>query len=211
MKKPVLFKIACTLCLTFLAGFAWSQTVIQIKGSEDTQMIRQQVKWYLDQLDVQENFHLTVVFSTRMPDKLEGLTSSHPSPEPDKYQIIRVLIDANLSRTRQLLVLAHEMIHVKQYVKNELIILDDQRVIWKEKEYHLSHDYNRYMPWEDEAYHADLSLVRQVKSSQNQMQEILAGKAPIRISKTSSGCSYLSGKCTGKILNEPLAKENSDS
>ena len=174
-------------------------------------MIRQQVKWYLDELDVQENFHLTVVFSTRMPDKLEGLTSSHTSPEPDKYHIIRVLIDAKLSSAKQLLVLAHEMVHVKQYVKNELMIPDDKRVIWKGKEYYLSHDYNRFLPWEKEAYYADLKLVRQVKSSWNQMQEILAGTEPLQISKITSGCNYLSGKCTGKIQIEPLAKETPDS
>ena len=169
MKRLVLFKIACTLSLTFWAGFAFSQPVIKIKGSKNAQMIKQQVKLYLDQLDVQENFHLTIIFSTQMPDKLEGFTSSHPSPEPEKYHIIRVLVDAKLPRTRQLLVLAHEMIHVKQYVKNELLILDDQRVIWKEKEYFLSHEYNRYLPWEDEAYHADLTLVREVKFSRDQM------------------------------------------
>lgn len=211
MKRPVLFRMACTLCLTFWAGFAFSQTVIQVKGSKDPQMIRQQVKWYLDNLDVQENFHLTVVFSAHMPGNLEGLTSSHPSPEPEKYQIIRVLVDAKLNRTRQLLILAHEMIHVKQYLKRELIHSDDQRVIWKGKEYRLSHEYNRFLPWEKEAYRADLNLVRQAESSKNQMKEILAGKVPVQLSKISSCCSNMSGKCTVKIRNEPLAKFTPDS
>ena len=211
MKNPVLLKLSVTLTIIFWSGFAFSQPVIRVAGSKDNQMIKQQVELFLDHLGVQENLYLTIVFSTKLPDKLKGYTVSDPSLEPDKYQNFRVMIDAKLDRGKQMVVLAHEMIHVKQYAKNELKILNDNRVLWKEREYFASPGPNRFMPWEDEAYHADLTLVRQVKSTKKQMQEILAEKAPIQISKTSSRCNYLSEKCTGKILNEPLAKENPDS
>ena len=176
MKRMIFLRIVFTLSLTFWAGFAFSQSVIRVKGTKDTQLIRQQVQLSLDHLDIQENLHLTVSISARMPGKLKGITLSHPSPEPDKSYIIRVLIDARLSQTEQLLVLAHEMIHVKQYVKKELKVLDDRRVVWKEKVYFVSHGYNRSMPWEKEAYYAGPGLRRLVKSSQNQIQEILDGK-----------------------------------
>lgn len=198
MKSPELLKIVCTLTLAFWTGLAFSQPHITVKGNKESQMIKQQVKLFLDHLDVQENLQLTVIFSTKMPEKLKGITISDPSPEPDKYKIIRVLIDAKLKRAKQMLVLSHEMIHVKQYAKNELTILDDRRVKWKEREYFVSRGPNRDMPWEDEAYHADYNLVRSVKSSQKQTQEILVEIVPNRTSNTPSKCIYLAGKCTGK-------------
>lgn len=198
MKSAVLLTIACTLTLAFWTGFAFSQSVIKVTGSKDDQMIKEQVELFLNHLDVQETLHLTIIFSTKMPERLKGITISDPSPEPDKYQLFRVLIDARLNRAKQLRVLAHEMIHVKQYAKKELKILDDRRVNWKKKEYFTARGPNRDMPWEDEAYHGDLILVRQVKSSQKQMQEVLAGQLANRTSNNSSKCIYWSGKCAGK-------------
>lgn len=205
MKSPVFIKIACTLTITFWTGFAFSQPVIKVTGSKDVQMIEQQVKWFLNHLDVQENLHLTVIISTKMPEKLKGITISLPSPKPDKYQIIKVRIDAKLSKTKRLLVLAHEMIHVKQYAKNELITLNEKRVIWKGKKHYYARAYNLKTPWEKEAYQADLTLARLVKTSQNQMQEILAEQVPNHTANTSQ-CKgvYVSGKCKTKTQNEFL-------
>ena len=151
-----------------------------------------------------------------MPEKLEGITISLPSPEPDVYQLLKVLIDARLSASKQRLVLAHEMIHVKQYAKQELIILNDN-VIWKGQNYSYAYKYNQRMPWEREAYWGDRTLAELVKSSPNPMQKTLAEQMPDRISNpfvsppSSRPCRYLTGKCISKDQNELLPEENSNS
>ncbi len=183
--------------LTILLGttVAFSQPVIQVRGGKNPWVIERHVQAHLDQLDVQESIHLTIRFSSRMPEKLEGITFSLPSSEPDVYQLLKVLIDARLSALKQRLVLAHEMIHVRQYAKQELIILNDN-VIWKGQNYPYAYEYNQRMPWEREAYRGDRTLAKLVNTSPNPMQETLAEQMPNRVSQPASRkCMYLTGKC----------------
>ena len=190
-----------TLTALLWAGIAFSQSVIQVIGSKSPRATERQVQAHLDQLDVQENIHLTIRFSTSMPEKLEGITISLPSPEPDVYQLLKVLINARLSASKQRLVLAHEMIHVKQYAKQELIILNDN-VIWKGQNYLYAYEYNQRMPWEREAYRGDRTLAKLVNTSPNPMQETLAEQMPDRIANPSSGkCMYLPRACTVEDQN----------
>lgn len=60
--------------------------------------------------------------------------------------------------------LAHEMVHVKQYVKNELIDLvstDYNVSIYKNKKYNLSKVNYHDQPWEIEAYGRTPGLIRE--------------------------------------------------
>ena len=194
--------VSGTLSLLFWTNIVFSQPVIQVIGSKSLRATERQVQAHLDQLDVQENIHLTIRFSTRMPERLEGITFSLPSPEPDVYQLLKVLIDARLSASKQRLVLAHEMIHVKQYAKQELIVLNDRSMIWKGREYQYAYEYNQRMPWEQEAYRGDRILAELVTSSPNPGQETLAEQMPIRLSDPyPRQCRYLTGKCVIKDQN----------
>ena len=106
-----------------------------------------------------------------------------------------------LSASKQRLVLAHEMIHVKQYAKQELIILNDN-VIWKGQNYPYAYEYNQRMPWEREAYRGDRTLAKLVNTSPNPMQETLAEQMPDRIFETPlRKCKYSLGACTSKDQN----------
>ncbi|MDF9799970.1 hypothetical protein OKW21_005233 [Catalinimonas alkaloidigena] len=159
-------------------------------------MIKKQAEIYLDHLDVREHLYLTIGITTKMPEKLEGITLPLPSPEPAMYQMLKVLIQANLSKEKQLLVLAHEMIHVKQYAKNELITMHDKRVVWKGKKHYYSQADNLNKPWEKEAYRNDHILAQIDEPSQNPKQETLAEQIPNRISNsTTYKCSYVIEKC----------------
>lgn len=133
-----------------------------------------------------------------MPEKLEGMAISLNSPEPDDYQIIKVLIDASLNKTKQRLVLAHEMIHVKQYVKEELVVLNKQQVMWKGQKYRFSCVCNRQIPWEKEAYRTDNLLVKlsqeQTKTLQDETDMTLAELIPENNTVTSQEVCK-SGKC----------------
>ncbi len=140
------------------------QPIISIWGNADSLIVRDQVAQYLNYLDVWENIHVSVGFTTKMPDKLEGMTFCLDSTASTTYQIMRVWIDARLSKTEQKFVLAHEMIHVKQYAKGELREIDQEQVMWKGRkfQYHGAAERHR-APWESEAYKNDHWLARQYK------------------------------------------------
>lgn len=53
--------------------------------------------------------------------------------------------------------IAHECIHLKQFVLGELYDYEDDTVQWKTKRYKLNMDYDD-MPWEKEAYRLETKL-----------------------------------------------------
>ncbi len=134
--------------------------MVKVLGSQRAWHVKKQVMAHLHHLDVHEGLHLTVEFTRRMVKNYRGVTFSHPSPEPEKYKVYRILIDAYLDEALQMKVLAHEVVHVKQYVKNELVVLDEKLVRWKGNTFPYLANNNRLMPWEREAHQEDQDLVR---------------------------------------------------
>ena len=64
--------------------------------------------------------------------------------------------------------LAHEMVHLKQFVRGELFDYEiGQRVQWKSKTYKTSMDYDK-QPWERQAYAWEDKLYREFSESYNE-------------------------------------------
>lgn len=160
MKQLILF----ILTSLFWVNCAFSQPIIKIKGSDDSLAIHEHLVQYLTYLEVREKVYISVIFSKTMPGKMEGMTFCLDTIL-NNYLLIKVWIDARLSEKQQRLVLAHETIHVKQYVKEELKVIDHKSAIWKGR--FLRHQYTgsrqTLSPWEREAYRADNLLTRQYK------------------------------------------------
>lgn len=67
---------------------------------------------------------------------------------------------ANLSTTRTLKFIAHELVHVKQYVKGELKDCNNPNyALWKNRRVNLSEVKYHFLPWEIEAFGLESSLV----------------------------------------------------
>ena len=63
--------------------------------------------------------------------------------------------------------LAHEMVHMKQFVRGELFDYEiGQRVQWKSKTYKTSMSYNK-QPWEREAYRLEGKLYKEFEEYYN--------------------------------------------
>ena len=60
-------------------------------------------------------------------------------------------IDAGLSNEKMLTIMAHEMVHVKQYIKKELTESKSELQLWKGKKIDAATPYHR-CPWELEAH-----------------------------------------------------------
>ncbi|WPP53548.1 hypothetical protein [Catalinimonas niigatensis] len=160
MEKLVLLPLSLTLSISI----AFAQPIVKIWNSEDSLATLHQISQYLDYLDVREDIYVHVSFSEKMPDNLEGITFVKKTLPNEKYpfdKVIKVKIKAHMSNRKQRLVLAHEMIHVKQYAKGEIRVIDQHHVIWKERTYsNLRPTDRRYTPWEHEAYRNDVQLAK---------------------------------------------------
>ncbi|WP_277480954.1 hypothetical protein [Catalinimonas alkaloidigena] len=136
-----------------------AQPIVKIGGHEDPFAMEKEVYWYLNQLGIQENIHLTVIFTSIIPKGFDGLTVSRKILG-NGYQVLMVRINKALVERQQQKVLAHEMIHVKQYAKGELKLLKSNTVVWLGKKHRLSKIHHRG-PWEKEAYRNDHVLAVQ--------------------------------------------------
>lgn len=158
MEKLVLLPLSLTLSISI----AFAQPIVKIWNSEDSLATLHQISQYLDYLDVREDIYVHVSFSAKLPDKLEGMTFVQKALPTKKYpfdKVIKVKIKAHMNDQKQRLALAHEMIHVKQYAKGELKVIDQHHTIWKERTYsYLRPADLRYTPWEHEAYRNDAQL-----------------------------------------------------
>lgn len=151
MKKLYLLILASVLAL----NSAFSQPIVSVWGVADSLAMKRQVIQYLQYLDVQENVYVLVNFTTSLPEKLEGMTYPLRSPITQTGQVIRVKINARLRERQRRKVLAHEMVHVKQYAKGELSVIDQQWILWKGQKYFYHRSARNVNPWEREAYRMD--------------------------------------------------------
>lgn len=78
----------------------------------------------------------------------------HPYEVGRNPRMFELAVNGNKSRSKILQILAHEMVHVKQYAKNELRSGDSSSASFAGKTYKLTtnlHEYFNY-PWEIEAF-----------------------------------------------------------
>jgi len=148
-------------------NFAFSQPIINVIGSADSLTVIKQVAQCLEFLDIRENIHLAIIFPPTMPENYAGFTLCVNGADLKKdvgYLTVKVYLDSRQSKFLQKIVLAHEMIHVKQYAKRELIVNSKQEVMWKGKKYFFHNaDDGDPPPWEHEAYRNDARLVKHCK------------------------------------------------
>ena len=162
---PILIKqILLTIACVFWTSLAFSQPIVKVTGSLDSLTVSKQIVQYMEYLDIRENIRLAVIFSRSMPENYMGITKCENgiASKPDIGHLnIKVYLDARQPKFLQRIVLAHEMIHVKQYAKRELTVTSNREVIWKGQKYS-SHnaEHNDPRPWEREAYKNDIRLVK---------------------------------------------------
>lgn len=89
------------------------------------------------------------IYNTKLPKKICGSTIKNKNELKCKIKI-----NVNESKKQQLITLAHELVHVKQYCMNELVEMDSKGlVVMYKKEIIKSNELEYYdWPWEIEAH-----------------------------------------------------------
>jgi hypothetical protein len=77
----------------------------------------------------------------------------------DKPREFNITIDSSMKMHGVLRALAHECVHVKQFVKREMCDTDNCFIVkWKGKEYHVNVGSYWELPWEIDAYGREVGL-----------------------------------------------------
>jgi predicted metallopeptidase len=171
-------KLAQLILLSVCVSYAsTAQTIIRIHGDADALAVRGQVKQSLEYLNIREKLCIDVHFTEFIPKNLKGLTLAVPSPDPanNKTQFYRIRIDARLDDVQRHDVLAHEMMHVRQYQSGDLKVIGG-KVLWKGKNYSFTHTDPRKTPWELEAYRYDQYLAKAMEKIHLGMPPLIASE-----------------------------------
>lgn len=104
-----------------------------------------------------ESLHIDLEFSN-MTGIADGYC--HPYECGPNPRMFEVSINTKHQRHKQLQVLAHEMVHVKQYAKNELRSDDPRSASFAGKAYKITSSLEDYLnyPWEIEAFGRERGL-----------------------------------------------------
>ncbi len=84
------------------------------------------------------------------------------------HREFEILLNRKISKKKQLITLCHELVHLKQYARNELRDTDRKGILWLGKQYSISEKFNlkEYLsrPWEAEANQKETVLYEEYKN-----------------------------------------------
>lgn len=146
------YRVLLIVLLSFFAVHIVSaQPDIQVHGFQYPDQLKDYAQKCLSFLQVDRNIRVTIVMSICLAPNYEGQTIKTGADQFTIYMLAR------LKGPKQLLVLAHELIHVKQYITQKLEIRGD-KIFWLGRRFVLKEESVFDPPWENEAYSADQKL-----------------------------------------------------
>ncbi|WP_336517390.1 hypothetical protein [Pollutibacter soli] len=167
---------ALVYCLFLNTTNANAQVEMQVFGSIYPQQIKQYSEECLSLLNIQNQIRVNIFITDHLPYPYEGRTVRH-APDSAGIDQYSVYVQSGLKSEKQFLILAHELIHVKQYAAGLLDVTGDD-VLWHGKRYYLHPDQLYSMPWENEAYADDDGLAKKFftirKQAQKEIREMAA-------------------------------------
>ncbi|MDX2304939.1 MAG: hypothetical protein NW226_19165 [Microscillaceae bacterium] len=157
LRKILLIALIGAMPLNYVSADQ-SRQIVRVLGCNDPEKIhvtRERAYFCLDYLGILEDIILLITFVDFNPQnetyKQHLLGTTIPSAFDGK-PMMHVLIEKNLGFERQMIVLYHEITHVKQFIRKELIQHANEHITWKGKDYYriLETDYAQ-RAWEKEA------------------------------------------------------------
>jgi len=130
------------------------------------------VTWFAERL-LGKRLARNISIDVEFDDDIEAYGYAANMDEVERNpRIFELQINSKIPKERQLQVIAHEIVHIKQMARNELRlssgvkVYHDGRVvqydigIWMGKEYLVNDDTYWELPWEIEAYDREIGLVK---------------------------------------------------
>lgn len=157
------FMILCLLLVTNTALQA--QATIVVRNDYKPEVVQQQARFYADLFGFDESVHIIIIFSLDVPDDYHGYTRYRDVRHLNGGHQLLIRINRKSNRSQQLITLAHEMIHARQFVEGQLQQCGPLHYSWKDEKICRSANEIPYRerPWEQEAYKEALPLYRLYK------------------------------------------------
>lgn len=152
--------------LTFFAVYSlplWAINQVYVRNYEYPEEIEQQVNFYLKHLGI-DSIRVLIVFEAALPARVNGYAVRLNENE----YVIK--LRKNTDGVTQEMALAHEMVHINQYVKKELTRYSEFSYNWKGNTYadirRIAHDDRG---WEKEADKTGLQLYKWYKKHRKEL------------------------------------------
>lgn len=156
--------VAVTFCLS--TGPAYPQPHVHVIGGDPQKEVSvvERVTFYADLLGLGSQISIVVSFDSDLPKGVAGYTLFQAYRNDSPIMQVYIKIEIAQSQSVQLLTLAHEMVHVKQFVKGELMHCGDNTYQWNGKLYeHIQHIPYLQRQWEREALREQYTLSKQYR------------------------------------------------
>jgi hypothetical protein len=129
---------------------------VQIIGGTKSQkdLATKVVGWYLKKMLPR---HRTLDITIKLTKCMEKSGAYGYCMEGDTNREFEIEVDKNLRLYDFVSTLTHELTHLKQYARKEMVHQDDGRIRWKKKVYPLNVSYEE-SPWEKEAFRIEKQL-----------------------------------------------------
>lgn len=174
------------LCCLFLSTKSINaQVEMQVFGSLYPQQIKQYAEECFFLLEIQNLIRVNIFITDDLPYPYEGRTVKH-SPDSAGIDQFSVYVKSGLESDKQLLVLAHEMIHIKQYTAGILDVVGDD-VYWRGKRFYLNPHQTDSTPWENEAYADDDRLAKRFLAIRKQARKEIKGMMAKNVEMNNKG------------------------
>ncbi len=116
--------------------------------------------------------YIIITIHDKVPPRVDGFTLYEDLTDYEHKKQVLITISSKIPLRNQLAVLAHEMVHVKQFVRGELVELQDHCYQWKGMPGQNIHSLD-YLdrPWEKEALKMQHKLVNLYKRAKHLPKE----------------------------------------
>ncbi|RZS96778.1 hypothetical protein [Cecembia calidifontis] len=131
--------------------------------------------YFLDKIGIEEDLHLAIKFTSDLPEYLLGFVIQSDTGYTSNLQKFKIFIQSNLSEFKLSEVLAHELVHVRQYVERKLEIDQSSNISWMGRRYFYNSNFHRFSPWEKEAHSEGFNLARQLSNDDLDMSHFIIG------------------------------------
>ena len=150
--------------------FWWSflthdPTPLQVKllGQSDPQL-EEAAYFYARELGM-DHVNIVIAMSLHLPPSVNGyLLYEEVAQTGQRNAVIR--IRATLTAAEKARVLAHEMIHLRQYLDQRLVQISPHRFAWEGKAYEWRHLPYQQRGWEKEALDQESELLKRFQTNQ---------------------------------------------
>ncbi len=167
--RHILFTLLVSGCLTLTSYAAH----IVVLGSHDREEVQRQIQFYADLFAFDSTVSLLVTFTKDIPQNLAAFTQFQ---EASGSKQIHIKIHKYTSPSEVGITLAHEMVHARQFVQQDLQHKGGNFYEWKGKDFtNIKKIPYRQRGWEQEALQQAHRLYYQYKKQKRQ-DVLIAGK-----------------------------------